>query len=71
MYKRQVYDPATNRWSELAPLPQGRDHMGLVNLDGKLYAVGGRFNTFEYNTNLLEMCIRDRFSATPKISRCG
>jgi N-acetylneuraminic acid mutarotase len=29
--------------------------MGLVNLDGKLYAVGGRFNTFEYNTNLLDV----------------
>jgi N-acetylneuraminic acid mutarotase len=29
--------------------------MGLVAINGKLYAVGGRFNTFEYNTNLLDV----------------
>jgi N-acetylneuraminic acid mutarotase len=29
--------------------------MGLINVDGKLYTVGGRFNTFEYNTNLLDV----------------
>jgi N-acetylneuraminic acid mutarotase len=29
--------------------------MGLVAIAGRLYAVGGRFNTFEYNTNLLDV----------------
>ena len=29
--------------------------MGLVVIGGKLYAVGGRFNTFEYNTNELDV----------------
>jgi hypothetical protein len=29
--------------------------MGLASLGGKLYAIGGRFNTFEYNTNLLDI----------------
>ncbi len=47
----RVYDPATNSWSELAPLPNPRDHMGLVVIGGKLYAVADRLNTFEYNTN--------------------
>jgi hypothetical protein len=50
-----LYDPATNRWSDLTPLPQPRDHMGLVTVGGKLFAVAGRFNTFEYNTNLLDV----------------
>lgn len=30
--------------------------MGLFTIGGKLYAVGGRFNTYEYNTNLLDVC---------------
>ena len=40
--------------------------MGLVNVDGKLYAVGGRFNTFEYNTNLLDIYdpTKDSWSST-------
>jgi hypothetical protein len=28
---------------------------GLVAVGGKLYAVGGRFNTFEYNTNFVDV----------------
>lgn len=36
-------------------LPQGHDHMGLVTIGRRLYAVGGRFNTFEFNTNLLDV----------------
>ncbi len=51
----RVYDPATNKWSERAPLPIGRDHMRLVAINGKLYAVGERISTFEYNTNYLDV----------------
>jgi N-acetylneuraminic acid mutarotase len=53
--QHRVYDPASNSWSELAPLAVRRDHMGLVTIGGKLYAVGGRVDTFEYNTNLLDV----------------
>lgn len=35
------YDPATNRWEERAPLPEPASHVGLTQLNGKLYAVGG------------------------------
>lgn len=37
----QSYDPATNTWSSKAPLPAGRAAVGLVTLDGRLYALGG------------------------------
>lgn len=36
-----VYDPATDRWQESAPLPQGLTHVGVASLGGKLYAIGG------------------------------
>src|SRR5262249_98680 len=38
-----VYDPATDAWSNAAPLPKGRDHMAAVTVNGKIHVVGGRF----------------------------
>jgi N-acetylneuraminic acid mutarotase len=35
------YDPATDKWRQLAPLPIGLSHVGVVGLDHKLYAFGG------------------------------
>lgn len=37
----QVYDPATNTWEELAPMPRGLNHVGATGYDGKIYAIGG------------------------------
>ncbi len=37
----EVYDPNTNLWAALAPLPVATSGLGLVELNGKLYAVGG------------------------------
>jgi hypothetical protein len=37
-----VYDPQTNRWSELPDMPRARDHFGAAVVGGKLYAIGGR-----------------------------
>jgi N-acetylneuraminic acid mutarotase len=48
----EVYDPKEDRWSLRKPLPGARDHVGCVALDGRIHVVGGRFNTFEYNTDL-------------------
>lgn len=36
-----MYDPATDEWSERAPLPIGLTHAGVAALGGKIYAVGG------------------------------
>ena len=37
----QVYDPATDTWRTLAPMPMGSNHPGVAALDGKIYVAGG------------------------------
>uniref|UniRef100_A0A146ZLM0 Kelch 40-like protein n=1 Tax=Fundulus heteroclitus TaxID=8078 RepID=A0A146ZLM0_FUNHE len=37
----EVYDIATNKWSDFEPFPQERSSLNLVSLAGFLYAVGG------------------------------
>ena len=39
----EVYDPATGKWTEAAPLPKARDHMVVAAVDRKIHAIGGRF----------------------------
>jgi N-acetylneuraminic acid mutarotase len=48
----EVYDPTADRWQMLKPLPGARDHVGVAGYDGEIHVIGGRFNTFEYNTGL-------------------
>jgi hypothetical protein len=35
------YDPATNSWEQLEPLPAKLDHIQAVTLGGKIYYIGG------------------------------
>lgn len=37
-----AYDPATDTWTERAPLPVNRDHLAVVAASGKVWAIGGR-----------------------------
>lgn len=37
----EVYDIATNKWSDFVPFPQERSSLSVVSLAGSLYAVGG------------------------------
>ena len=48
----EVYDPKTDQWSRKKSLPGARDHVGCVAYKGRIHVIGGRFNTFEYNTEL-------------------
>jgi hypothetical protein len=41
-------------------LPGARDHVGCVAFNGRAYVIGGRFNTFEYNTGLHHVYLPDR-----------
>lgn len=36
-----VYEPAAKKWTDLAPLPEGRSSHDAAVLDGKLYVIGG------------------------------
>jgi hypothetical protein len=56
----EVYDPATDRWSPRKALPGARDHVGCVAHGGRIHVVGGRFNTFEYNTDLHHVYLPER-----------
>lgn len=38
----EVYDPGTNTWTRLAPMPTGRNHLAAAVVDGRIHAVGGR-----------------------------
>ena len=48
----EVYDPATNSWKDLAPLPKARDHLAAAVIDGKIHIAGGRFGASTDNTDL-------------------
>lgn len=48
----EIYDPKEDRWSVRKALPGARDHVGCVADGGRIHVIGGRFNTFEYNTGL-------------------
>ena len=37
----QEFDPQTNRWRDLAPMPKGASHVGIAALNGKIYVAGG------------------------------
>ncbi len=47
----EVYDPQTNTWETLTPMPSARDHLTVSVADGKLYAIGGRIDV-DYTNNL-------------------
>lgn len=36
-----VYDPSSDRWTSLAPLPKKLQHFGIATLDNKIYVTGG------------------------------
>lgn len=46
----EVYDPKADKWETRKALPGARDHAGVVAYKGVFHLIGGRFNTFEFNT---------------------
>lgn len=47
-----VYDTRTDRYSRRQPMPLGRDHVGVVVVNGLIHIIGGRVDTFHTNSNL-------------------
>ncbi len=50
-----AYDPSTDTWTVLAPMPTPRDHLAAGVVDGRLYAVGGRDVDADLPMDLLEI----------------
>jgi hypothetical protein len=38
----EVYDPAADAWTRLAPMPTPRNHLGAAVIGGRIHVVGGR-----------------------------
>ncbi len=47
-----TYDPKTDSYGRRQPMPLGRDHTGIVALNGRIHVVGGRVDSFHTNSNL-------------------
>ena len=62
----EVYDPASDSWSLRKALPGARDHAGTVAWGGRIHVIGGRFNTFEYNTGIHHVYLPDRDTWEPR-----
>ncbi len=56
----EVYDPQADKWEIRKALPGARDHVGVVAWNGAIHIIGGRFNTFEYNTNLHHVYLAEK-----------
>jgi len=66
-----AYDPASNAWKTLAPLPEARHHIALAAAGGKIYGIGGfsgaipdwraHASVFAYDTRA------DRWSSGPSL----
>jgi N-acetylneuraminic acid mutarotase len=47
----EVYDPTTDSWETLPPLPTPRDHLTVTEANGKLFVIGERID-MNYHNNL-------------------
>jgi N-acetylneuraminic acid mutarotase len=57
----EIYDPKSDKYTFLAgmrgstatqPFVGQRDHMGVVVVDGKIHAIAGRMDSYDFNTSL-------------------
>lgn len=50
-----VYDPVTDTWdNSVALLPTGREHLAVVAAEGRLFAIGGRYDQ-DFNVPVVEI----------------
>ena len=47
-----VYDPKADKYTRRQPMPLGRDHCGIVVVNGKVHIIGGRVDSFHTNSTL-------------------
>src|SRR5271154_3817116 len=47
-----AYDPKSDSWTSVAAIPGPRDHAAAVPISGVISVVGGRMDTFDFNTGM-------------------
>jgi uncharacterized protein (TIGR03437 family) len=68
--QNEEYDPATNAWRSLAPLPSPRHSLNGATIDGRVFTVGGGPRTGASFSGVLE-ALHLPVSAPPAIARDG
>jgi N-acetylneuraminic acid mutarotase len=53
--RHQRYDPATDTWTDVTPLPTAVHHVQAVALNSKIYYVGGISNTTDAETGIVQI----------------
>jgi N-acetylneuraminic acid mutarotase len=66
-----VFDPDTNTWSELAPLPRAEGSPALVAFGHKLYAIGGRSGFSDFGDVYIYDPATDMWTSGPAIDPRG
>ncbi len=73
-----VYDPASDRWLDAAPLPRGANHVSVAADAGRVYALGGFMqqnrgsdqNAYAYDVAANRWDDDRAFAATTRCRRC-
>jgi N-acetylneuraminic acid mutarotase len=64
----EAYDPRTDRWVRLAPMPTARNHHGAAVLDGRIHVVAGRVGReFEMRTHEVYHPELDHWTTAPLV----
>jgi N-acetylneuraminic acid mutarotase len=66
-----AYDPATNQWHDLAPLPRAEGSPALVAWHDKLYAIGGRSGPADFGDVYVYDPASNQWSSGPPIDPHG
>jgi N-acetylneuraminic acid mutarotase len=64
----EAYDPATDSWTQLAPMPTPRNHLGAAAVGGRIHAVLGRADgDFEMTTHEIYDATTDAWTTGPTV----
>ncbi len=50
----EVFDPMGERWGAVRPMPTPRDHLAVVAVGERLYAIGGRLGSMARNLDVTQ-----------------
>ncbi|MFN2471751.1 MAG: Kelch repeat-containing protein [Gaiellaceae bacterium] len=63
----EVYNPRTNQWRKLAPIPEARTRTAAVTVSGMIVAAGGQDNAFKPMASVYALDDADRWRPLPRL----